>query len=133
MRKILLLVTIVTLTLFSFKNVKISQQTPQSKIIGTWFYYGSTTSKLVFNSNGKVLEYDEDEITDTSNYSIAHNCGSESDPNFYFLKVVDIDGDEVCYEINGINENNSGILSLTNMINGKVRLFVNNPNIQIPD
>jgi hypothetical protein len=40
---------------------------------------------------------------------------------------------EYCSEINGINENNSGILSLTSMQNVKVALFVNNVNINIAD
>lgn len=134
MRKILLLVTIVTLALFSFKNVKISQQTLEGKIIGTWFYEKSATSKLVFDTNGRLSAYySGNKLRYSGDYSISHSCGSNSDINFYFLKVVYDDGDEVCYEINGINENNSGILSLTSMNNGKVSLYVNDPNIQIPD
>ena len=134
MKKVLLLVAVVTLALFSFKNVKKSQQTPESKIIGTWFYEKSTTSKLVFDTSGRLSAYyNGDKLRYSGNYSISHSCGSNSDTNFYFLKVVYDDGDEICYEINGINENNSGILSLTSMKNGKVSLFVNDPNIQIPD
>ena len=133
MRKILLLVAIATLTLFSFKNVKISEQTPESKIIGTWFFYNDNTLKLVFDSNKKLFEYRDGQLEKTSAYSISHSCGVNSDSNFYFLKVVDEDGTQRCYEINGINENNSGILSLTFMRDLKVTIFINNTNIRLSE
>jgi hypothetical protein len=66
-------------------------------------------------------------------FSISHSCGENSDPESEFLKFIDEVGFESCFEINGINEDNSGVLSLTSMTNLKVTLFVNNVNITIPN
>ena len=121
------------LVLFSSFNYNLKED-PKIDIIGTWYYENNTTSKLIFTSDSKIHSYyNGNTLRYSAEYSISHNCGSSSDINFYFLKIIYSDGDEECFEINGINENNSGILSLTSMKNGKIHLLINDPSIEIPD
>lgn len=103
------------------------------KIIGTWYSHTDRTTKWVFKDDSKVYCYEEGVLSVIYSYSISHDCEGNSDAKFEFLKLVNEDGVTFCYEINGINENNSGILSLTYMNNMQVSLFVNNPNIKIGD
>ena len=102
-----------------------------TKILGIWYFNLSRNSYLEFKDDGKVYEYTDGVLESVSAFSISHSCGENSDPKFEFLKTIDEDGSEYCAEINGINENNSGILSLTSMQNFDVTLLVNDKNIVI--
>lgn len=123
------------------KNEKISpitktNNTPpdsRAKILGIWYRDKDRSAYWEFKNDGKVYCYSEGVLENTSVFSISHSCGENSDPESEFLKLIDEDGSEYCSEINGINEDNSGILSLTSMQNLKVTLFVNNVNITIPN
>ena len=121
--------TIVTKKPKNLTNIKtnhkivnlVSENNPE--IIGTWINEEDTSYKLVFLFSGVLKEYVNNELMGTLNYTISHNCGSESDANIEFLKKTESDGTTYCFEINGINENNSGILSITSMENGKIYIF----------
>lgn len=119
----------------SILNIKttILKSNSKTRILGKWYRDEDRTSYWIFKKDGKVYFYEEGVLNAKSTYSISHSCGDNSDLKFEFLKIVDEDGSEYCSEINGINENNSGILSLTSMQNLKVALFVNNVKIKIPD
>lgn len=99
----------------------VSKNNPE--IIGTWVNEEDNSYKLVFLFTGVLKEYVNNELIETLNYTISHNCGSESDANIEFLKKTESDGTTYCFEINGINEDNSGILSITSMENGKIYIF----------
>lgn len=116
-------------------NIETKTETPdiQTKILGKWYRDEDRSSYWEFKNDGKVYFYEDGVLNTKSTYSISHNCAQNSDPKFEFLKIIDEDGSEYCSEINGINENNSGILSLTSMQNLEVVLFVNDINITIPN
>ncbi len=107
----------------------------RTKILGIWYDNSdgsnSKTSYWEFKDDGKVYIYSDGILESVSAFSISHSCGQNSDPKFEFLKLIDEDGSEFCAEINGINENNSGILSLTSMQNFDVTLLVNDINIKV--
>lgn len=103
----------------------------RTKILGIWYDYSYKNSYWEFKNDGKVYIYSDGVLESVSDFSISHSCGQNSDTKFEFLKLIDEDGAEYCAEINGINENNSGILSLTSMSNFDVTLFVNDKNIVI--
>lgn len=113
-------------------NAKVIPKDNKTKILGKWYRDDDRTSYWEFRKDGKVYIF-EDGILDTTNtYSISKSCGENKDAKIEFLRIVDADSTEFCSEINGINENNSGVLSLTNMQNFKVVLFVKSINIKIP-
>ena len=100
------------------------QPNVQTEIIGTWIAEDDLNVKLIFKSNGVMLDYYENELTDTFNYSISHQCGSESDNNSWFLKTSLQNELEIrCYEIYGVNDNNDKVLSIRDMTTGKKFLY----------
>jgi len=119
MKKIKILLPLIVITFITFAFIKLEvQQTPQQRIIGTWVSEDDSSYRVTFNSSNQRLEYYDNQFKGMDSYSISHSCGADSDPKFYFLKITDQDGDNYCFEINGVNANNSGILSLTSMLNG---------------
>lgn len=100
-----------------------SSTNPLPEIVGVWVSEDDPSYKISFNSHGVYLELVNNVQVTRNTYSISHSCGGENDSKFYFLKLVDEDGDIYCFEINGVNANNSGILSLTYMDNGKIFLY----------
>ncbi|WP_462253621.1 hypothetical protein [Ekhidna sp.] len=96
---------------------------PSKGIIGTWYSEGDRTNKWTYSDNGLLYEYWNSKVESVYKYSISHSCDSEYDPDFYFMEWIDENGDIYCFEINSVNENNSDILSLTSMKNGKIYLF----------
>lgn len=106
----------------------------RTKILGIWYRDEDRSAYWKFKDDGKAYCYSEGVLENVFIFSISHSCGENSDPEFEFLKLIsEEDGYESCFEINGINEDNSGVLSLTSMTNLKVTLFVNNVNITIPN
>ena len=103
-------------------SLKAKSQT-NIEIIGTWINEQDTSYKLVFLDAGILKEYVNNELTVTLNYTISHRCGNENDSSAEFLKKIESDGSTYCFEINGVNENNSGILSIRSMENGKLYTF----------
>ncbi len=104
------------------KNLNSKIQTNQ-EIIGTWINEEDTSYKLVFLDTGVLNEYVNNVLMGTLTYTISHSCGLTSDPNYEFLEKIESDGATYCYEINGINVDNSGILSIRSMENGKLYIF----------
>ena len=94
------------------------------RLVGSWYAESDRNTKLVFSlKEGLVKKYWSEELRWSYNYSVSHACNDNYDEKFYFMKWETDHGEELCFEINGVNENNSGILSLTSMQNGKVYLY----------
>ena len=97
----------------------------------TWYdrtnYFETLPSdKIEFLPNGQVKRYEDNVLLYTDTYSISNTCnGYANNDRSLFLKQIDSeDGDEYCFIINGINENNSGILSLTTSRQGKLIVYI---------
>lgn len=100
------------------------QENVDQEIIGTWIAEDDPKVKLVFSSNGELKDYYNNELTDTYDYSISHECGSESDTNAWFLKTSNKAVLEIrCYEIYGVNDNNDKVLSIRDMRTGKTFIY----------
>ncbi|MGG7033755.1 MAG: hypothetical protein ACI7YS_01020 [Flavobacterium sp.] len=91
-----------------------NQNTPEQEILGSWILENDSSTKIIFYNDGTVKTYEDDKLLYTDNYSISNSCqGTLSADGILFLKFIDgSNGDIECYYINGINENNNGILSL---------------------
>ncbi|NER14838.1 hypothetical protein GWK08_15385 [Leptobacterium flavescens] len=100
-----------------------ADENPFPEITATWVNEEDSKSKWVFTSSGEIHQYYENQLVSTSNYSISHVCGESTSPELYFLKITASGGSEQCYEINGVNANNSGKLSITLTANGETALF----------
>lgn len=101
------------------------------KIVGTWYMDRNHNTKWVFTQDGKVYNYDKDVFKVMYRYTISHSCQNSSDDDIEFITLMDKEGNEYCFKINGINENKNGILSLTKMDNMEALVFVNNVNIKV--
>lgn len=82
--------------------------TPEEDIIGTWVSEEDSNWKIKFNDDGTCLWYYTNEITDTYTYTITTTtpqCGYEvkTGSEYYYLKLIDADGGENCYEILGVD------------------------------
>jgi hypothetical protein len=119
------LATITICILSSFRcKAQTLQANVQNEIIGIWIAEDDLNVKLVFTSDNKILDYYDNELTDTFTFSISHQCGSESDNNAWFLKMRDNeDLSERCYEIYGANDNGDKILSIRDLVSGKIFLY----------
>lgn len=106
-----------------------SEDPSSKKIIGTWYADTNRNTRWVFTPDGKVYNYDKNLFKVMYRYTISHSCQNNSDDTIEFLTLMDKDGDEFCFRINGINENKNGILSLTKMDNMERLQFVNNTSI----
>lgn len=108
------------------------QEEPSSKkIIGTWYADLNRNTRWVFSQDGKVYNYDKDTFKVMYRYTISNSCQNYSDDTIEYLTLMDKDGDQYCFRINGINKNKNGVLSLTKMDNMKSLKFVNNLKIVV--
>lgn len=107
------------------------QDSSAKKIIGTWYSNANRNTKWVFSPDGKVYNYDKDMFKVMYHYTISNNCQNNSDSTIEYVTLMDKEGNEFCFRINGINENKNGILSLTNMSTRQQLIFVNDINIII--
>lgn len=96
---------------------------PLPEIEAIWINEEDTKIKWIFDDKGNLRTYYNGKLGSGTKYSISHSCGQNSDQKFYFLKLEFREGGSHCFEINGVNFNNSGILSLTSMENGKIFLY----------
>ncbi|WP_133242659.1 hypothetical protein [Flavobacterium psychrotolerans] len=120
-----LLVTILVmscLVTFGFikncNNLKVSKTqsiSPEQEILGVWIMENEQNNKREFTNDGHVKTYINNILESDDLYSISNECGGETLSNGdLILKIIDgNDQSEYCEYINGINENNSNILSLT--------------------
>jgi hypothetical protein len=61
---------------------------------------------------------------DTYDYSISHQCGSESDNKAWFLETSNQNELEIrCYEIYGVNDYNDRVLSIRDITMGKFFIY----------
>lgn len=110
----------------------IQEEEPSSKkIIGTWYADLNRNTKWVFSQDGKVYNYDKDTFKVMYHYTISNRCQNNSDATTEYITLMDKDGNEYCFRINGINKNKNGILSLTKMDDMKALVFVNNLNVKV--
>lgn len=102
------------------------QEPIEQRILGIWIMENSPSDKIEFLPNGQVKRYEDNVLLYTDTYSISNTCnGYANNDRSLFLKQIDSeDGDEYCFIINGINENNSGILSLTTSGQGKLIVYI---------
>ncbi|PIF29882.1 hypothetical protein CLU81_0266 [Flavobacterium sp. 9] len=129
MKKLFLILLLVLQIPTIFGNNQ-DEDPSSKKIIGTWYNNENRSARWVFTPDGKVYNYVNDSFKVMYKYSISHSCQNNSDDNIEYLTLMDKDGDEFCFKINGINQNKNGILSLINMSNMEKLLFVNNINIK---
>lgn len=123
----LLLFTLI-ITLFSlvvFENKKVLQD-PETEILGFWVLENDSSTKIEFTIDGYVKTYVDNQLESTDLYQITNSCDGETlSNNEKFLKTIDsIDNSVFCAIINGVNVNNSGILSLTTANQGKLVVYI---------
>lgn len=116
------------ITLFSlvvFENKKVLQD-PETEILGFWVLENDSSTKIEFTIDGYVKTYVDNQLESTDLYQITNSCDGETlSNNEKFLKTIDsIDNSVFCAIINGVNVNNSGILSLTTANQGKLVVYI---------
>lgn len=87
---------------------------PQEAIIGTWILEGEPNNLRVFTSDGHVKIIINGVVQTDDTFSISDTCdGFTNTDGTLFLKTIDgDDSTEYCELINGINVNDSNVLSL---------------------
>ena len=121
----MLKIFLVTLLQISFACQSQNYVEETKKILGFWVLEKDTSSKVEFLANGEMRSYESDKLVSIDRYSISSSCerASSTLPNEKYLRIVFEDGDVFCYYINGINGNNSGILSLMTTTNGRIVIY----------
>ncbi|MFC4480142.1 hypothetical protein [Flavobacterium chungangensis] len=110
------------------------KQDPSSKrILGSWYSKTNVNTKWVFNQDGNVYNYDNNQMKVMYKYTVSRSCQNYSDNNTEYVTLRDKDRNEFCFKINGVNEKKNGILSLTNLSNSETLVFVNDVNIKIAE
>lgn len=117
--KLILLICFIGVT-FNCKAQQIQELNLETNIIGTWIMNDDPLVKIIFTSRGKYLLYNDNVLMDTYtySYSFGKSCNSEtltSDDDI-FLRIVNTSvefGDTICYFINTININLSGVTTLS--------------------
>ena len=132
-KAVTIIVVLSTIAAYSFINKKIDnidlfiQDPIEQRILGIWIMEDSPSLQIEYLSNGQLKRYEDNILLYTDTYSISNTCDGETMNNYneYFLKQIDSEfGAEHCFIINGVNENNSGILSLTTSGQGKIIIYV---------
>lgn len=130
MKKLFIILLLILQIPTTFANPQ-SEDPSSKKIIGTWYSDGNRSIKWVFTQDGKVYNYNKDIFKVMYRYRISNSCQNNSDDTIEYITLMDKDGNEYCFRINGINVNKNGVLSLTKMDNMEPLLFVNDLNIKI--
>ncbi len=102
----------------------ISASTIKQELLGSWMLEEDNDSKFVFNNDNQVMLDYNGEIMWTQYYRIEMNgnsCGGEPDIVIIMSETSDF-SEKSCYIIMGLNEDNSGFLSLISE-NGKFLFF----------
>jgi len=119
------LILVLLSTGFTTVHSNIAVESPQTEILGFWVLEDDPSTKIEFLSNGQVKNYQNNVLESIDTYAITNLCDGHTAPNGQnYLKITFPEGDSFCYLINGINANNSGILSLLTMTQGKVVVYV---------
>ncbi|KAF2326794.1 hypothetical protein [Flavobacterium ginsenosidimutans] len=128
MKKLLFVLSL----LFFVSAIFAQNQDPSSKrILGNWYSNTNRSTKWVFTQDGKVYNYNNNQMKVMYKYTVSHSCQNYSDDTAEFVTLRDKDGNEFCFKINGINENKNGILSLINLSNMQPLVFVNDEKSKI--
>ena len=102
----------VFITTYTCKSQQL-QQNGSTEIIGTWIAEDDSKVKLYFRTNSQCLDYYGGTLSDTFDYSISHQYGTDIDLSAWLFKMIDQEDSSVrCYEIYGANMGGNNILSL---------------------
>lgn len=93
---------------------EVRKQMPQKVILGTWILEGESNNLRVFTPDGHVKIIINGVMQSDDTFSISDTCnGTTNADGTLFLNTIDgEDATEYCELINGINVNNSNVLSL---------------------
>jgi hypothetical protein len=133
---ILTFLLISSILVFGYSNFNISKKNkltssiltndPEIEILGFWTLENDPSTKIEFTVDGHIKSYMNNVLESNDLYQITNFCQGQSLSNDRkFLKIIDSnDGSVFCSLINGVNENNSNILSLTTSNQGKVIVYI---------
>lgn len=120
---ILLLVIVFTISKISAQQSQDPQiQAAKTEILGEWVSLDDNSSKIIFYGNGDLKRYYNGSLMRTHHYDIKRVCEEGELTIDYKLMLITLDenGNKIgCDIIQGLNENNSGVLSLTTGNQGK--------------
>ncbi len=123
----LILVSIITYGFVSKKAFSYftSSSEPNTEILGIWYLESDSNVKLEFTINNQMKTYIDNVIESTDYYSISNSCNGQTiSDNRLFLKVTDSeDGSTYCNIINGVNEDDSNILSMISE-SGQILVYI---------
>lgn len=120
----LILITL-TFNLLSAQTTDPKIQSAKSEILGEWVSVNDSSSIITFYNNGVCKGYYDQELIYTHHYDIDWVCDRHlTAANNLLLITYDNDGTKLgCDIIQVLNNNNSGILSLTTENQGKNILY----------
>lgn len=96
---------------------------PNTDILGMWVLEDDPATKVEFLTNGTVKNYTGNVHESTDQYAITNVAPDGATSSDLYLKITFPEGDSFYYLINGINANNSNLLSLMTMNQGKVIVY----------
>ncbi len=126
--KLVLLICFIGVT-FNCKAQQFQELNLETNIIGTWILDDDPLIKNVFTTSGKYLRYYKNALRYTGTYSIGTSCKGQTiiDDDDIFLRITSTSiefGDTICYYINTINTDSSGVITLSLTSAGRGRLVV---------
>ena len=87
---------------------------PKKEIIGAWVSQENPEYKLEFFQNGICKDFYANQEHKQYHYTISTECDENSAYRSLFIKIIDDEGFfSKCYELKGVNENNDGILVIS--------------------
>jgi len=123
----LILVSIITYGFVSKKAFSYfaSPSEPSTEILGIWYLESDSNVKLEFTINNQMKTYVDNVIESIDYYSISNSCNGQTiSDDRLFLKVTDSeDSSTYCNIINGINEDDSNILSMISE-SGQILVYI---------
>lgn len=99
---------------------------PEEDIVGSWILENDINSKWTFTDDGHCYWYYDSILVDSFTYSISETspqCGFEvktGGSDDYYLKLIDHEYEEYCYEIYNLNDEN---LSINFLGLSEIKLF----------
>lgn len=123
------LLTLAGLLMVGMISLSAFASDPNQEIMGTWISEKDPKVKWTFLENGKCIWYYDNQQRKYFDFMISNTspqCSKTVDIDAYtnYLKLTsNNDYDDFCYLANGINFDNSGILSLTSLKTNKILIF----------
>jgi len=118
--------TVLILIAIQFSGCKESKIEEYKKdILGMWILESDPETKIEFLEDGTVNNYYGEELRSTEYYVITSSCNGENraDGTFVLKQFSSVD-DYFCSYIEGLNINDSNMLSLMTFNQGKIIVFV---------